>query len=99
MGAVFAKLESTADDTAITDQMTKDTWIGLNSATLTWVSDSSDLGSYTNWYGAKNPGTNLNQKCVIKKVLTSDNPNQGKWDDVGCKKDLPYACSMPSTCG
>ena len=51
MGAVLATVASTADDTAITDKMTKDTWIGLNLKTLTWA-DSSVLGSYTNWHGS-----------------------------------------------
>ena len=52
MGVVIATVESTADDTAITDQMKKDKWISLNTASLSWIADSSDPGSYTSWYGS-----------------------------------------------
>ena len=77
--------------------MAGDTWIGLNDPNGTkaweWSENSSVLGSYTNWYGS-NPGSNANQKCVVKK-----NDQSGAWDDVGCNKDIPYACTMAATCG
>jgi len=101
LGAVLATVESAYDDTVILNMMAKDTWIGLNDkdveGTFTWIADSSNLGSYINWYGS-NPGSSTVQSCVIKKFLTAGNPNQGQWDDVGCNKDLPYACSMAAVC-
>merc|ERR1719430_2567083 len=82
-----------------------DTWIGLNDktteGTFEWIEDTSTLGAYDNWYGSNNPNSgSTTQSCVVKKNLGSSNANHGKWDDVGCNKDLPYACSMDAvTCG
>ena len=96
MGAALATVENEALDTASTADMDDDTWIGLNDPTETktweWSEDSSALGSYANWYGS-NPGSNTNQKCVLKKNL-----QRGEWDDVGCGKDIPYTCTMAANC-
>ena len=75
-----------------------DCWIGLDDkatdGTFVWNEDGS-TPTYTNWYGS-NPVLHAVQNCVKKKLLTSGNVNQGKWDDVGCGKELDYACSMPA---
>jgi hypothetical protein len=97
LGAALATIENKALDTAITADIVDDTWIGLNDPTKTktwaWSEDSSALSSYANWYGS-NPGSNANQKCVLKKNL-----QRGEWDDVGCGKDIPYACTVAASCG
>merc|ERR1712106_350204 len=91
LGGALATVESEAVDTAIGSEMQDDTWIGLNDPTAEkaweWSEDAAALGSYANWYGS-NPGTVATHTCVIKK-----NSKEGQWDDVGCNKDLPYACT------
>jgi len=97
MGANIATIEDSDLDAAITAEMSGDIYIGLNDPGKTkaweWSETSAALGSYTNWYGS-NPGSVANQNCVIKKSLQN-----GQWDDVGCNKDIPYACTMAATCG
>jgi hypothetical protein len=98
LSAALATIESEEVDNAITDDMADDSWIGLNDQAAAkvweWTEDSTVLGSYSNWYGS-NPGTVATHTCVIKK-----NQQSGGWDDVGCNKDLPYACTMdPVSCG
>jgi len=101
LGATLATVEDADADAIIFAMMTDDTWIGLNDKTtegsFEWIADGSALGSYTNWYNSPtNPGTSTTQSCVIKKIKQS-----GEWDDVGCNKDLAYACSMEAVqaCG
>merc|ERR1711971_1396627 len=54
------------------------------------MGDGSSL-SYTNWFGSGNPisPANTNVNCVKKQ----SNQN-GQWNDIGCSKELNYACSM-----
>jgi len=97
MSASLATIEDETIDTAIKDEMTEDTWIGLNDPTEAksweWTEDASALGTYAPWYGS-NPGSVTSHTCVIKKFK-----QDGKWDDVGCNKNLPYVCTMAATCG
>jgi len=97
LGADLATIEDEALDSAIMDEMTEDTWIGLNDPTEAksweWTEDASALGTYAPWYGS-NPGSVTSHTCVIKKFK-----QDGKWDDVGCNKNLPYVCTMAATCG
>merc|ERR1712168_787990 len=96
--ASLATIEDETIDTAIKDEMTEDTWIGLNDPTAAksweWTEDAAALGVYAPWYGS-NPGTVATHTCVIKMY-----EQNGEWDDVGCNKDLPYACTTDAVlCG
>ena len=83
-------------DAAVLALMTNslDCWIGLNDiasdGSMVWTEDGSSA-AFTNWYG-NNPATSTVQNCVKKKLT-----QEGKWDDVGCGKELDYACSMAAT--
>ena len=95
MGGALATIEDGDLDTAITGDMAEDTWIGLNdpneTKTWEWYEDSSALGTYDNWF-VNSPGVVDKQRCVLKKFM------HGGWDDVLCNEDIPYVCTMASTC-
>ena len=75
-----------------------DAWIGLNDKTTegTYVwSDSSALGTYTNWDTSQpNPANSANQDCV-----RIEGGNNGKWDDILCSKSYKFVCesAVPSS--
>merc|ERR1712181_202908 len=93
LGADLATITDSSEDDLITSLMPDDTWIGLNDIdvdeTFVWQDGSS--ASYTNWFGSGNPisPANTNVNCV-KKQANKD----GQWNDIGCSKELNYACSM-----
>jgi hypothetical protein len=98
LGGALATIKDGDLDNAITRNMPGDTWIGLNdpneSKTWEWYEDSSALGTYDNWFG-NNPGVDARQRCVLKKFM---HELHGGWSDVLCNEDIPYACTMASTC-
>merc|ERR1712210_182594 len=57
----------------------------------TFVWQDGSTASYTNWFGTSNPisPANTNVNCVKMQANKS-----GQWNDIGCGKELNYACSM-----
>merc|ERR1712210_294488 len=92
-GAILATISDASQQTDVAAMITDDAWIGLNDIavdeTFVWQDDST--ASYTNWFGTGNPisPANTNVNCVKMQFSKS-----GQWNDIGCGKELNYACSM-----
>ena len=94
LGAVLATVnDATEHDDLYALIGSDDTWIGLNDIAVdeTFVWQDGSSASYTNWFGSGNPisPANTNVNCV-KMQANKD----GQWNDIGCGKELNYACSM-----
>merc|ERR1712212_1337429 len=94
LGAVLATISDSTEQDDLTSLIgSSDTWIGLNDIDVdeTFVWQDGSTASYTNWFGTGNPisPANTNVNCVKMQAAKS-----GQWNDIGCGKELNYACSM-----
>ena len=89
-GGNLASIESQAEQDIVSGLASGGAWIGLSDfqveGSFTWA-DGAVLG-FTNWRRNQPNNGNNNQHCVWIRPA-------GRWDDIRCKRKVPYVCQKP----
>ena len=86
-GGYLTSITDSSENTVIDNNVSADTWIGLNdiASESNWIWESSESYSYDNFAGGEPSNSWGNEDCVV--IRTS-----GQWNDANCSDSKDYMC-------